>query len=468
MAKIAKPSQLWPDLIHPYSTVLKPMPIPDAAPCDEPCECLFINAEWRGYLVGALEILAQPDTWQGTDEQKEAAILNVDEIIACLLGGDMSCTEELTNRLDALIQCCYAQKMGSQAETFNVREVLQDRYTGDPWDIDVDVPHTNWTETTGDSEAKIVEREVALCKTINRYLKTLANELKLANVLMEGIGTAGVGMISLINPILGVAGWIAMGIASGMSEFVWDDEEALKKNACCMYDNLLGETTVDFDTFKTSAQGCGFGPVTTEEWQRIAYDGCNHDEDNYLAFLDALGEETRAAGLYGGDTSECDCADDWEITYNFLEGELDWFGTPNPILPEGPAAVWQTAYGWNTVDAHHTDHDFQRVCWPQIDFSQDAVVTSVQIYYDCERGTFDGADPYSSRFRLYNNDAMQADVYEPIIEGTGKILDWSGSETFDQVRLYFKSSYRATTEEWTGAIRIYKIVLAGSGEPPEV
>jgi hypothetical protein len=71
-------------MIRPFSTILKPLPIPSAQPFDAPTRCLVVNAEWAGYLVGVLDMLDQPDAWIGSDVQKAVAQQNIREIINAL------------------------------------------------------------------------------------------------------------------------------------------------------------------------------------------------------------------------------------------------------------------------------------------------------------------------------------------------------------------------------------------------
>jgi len=67
-----------------YAPRPRPTVIPDAAWNDEPTYCLTINDEWLSHLLGALEVLDQDDTWLGTDDEREAARAQVNEIMAAL------------------------------------------------------------------------------------------------------------------------------------------------------------------------------------------------------------------------------------------------------------------------------------------------------------------------------------------------------------------------------------------------
>lgn len=58
--------------------------IPAASWNEEPTRTLTVNTEWVSHILGALEVLDQDDTWNGTDEERDAARQQVREIIVCL------------------------------------------------------------------------------------------------------------------------------------------------------------------------------------------------------------------------------------------------------------------------------------------------------------------------------------------------------------------------------------------------
>lgn len=60
-------------LIVPEFAVRGAHPIPSAGIADSPTYCLEINAGWLPHVLGALSVLDQPDAWQGTESEIEAA-----------------------------------------------------------------------------------------------------------------------------------------------------------------------------------------------------------------------------------------------------------------------------------------------------------------------------------------------------------------------------------------------------------
>lgn len=65
-----------------YAPILKPQPIPPAPPFANPTWCLEVSEEWAVFILGALEVLDQPDAWQGSEGEVQAARDKVNEIIA--------------------------------------------------------------------------------------------------------------------------------------------------------------------------------------------------------------------------------------------------------------------------------------------------------------------------------------------------------------------------------------------------
>lgn len=68
-----------------YAPRLKPTPIPGAAWNAAPLFCLKLNDEWVSHILGALTVLDQPDTWQGSEAQIFAARQQVNEIMVAFM-----------------------------------------------------------------------------------------------------------------------------------------------------------------------------------------------------------------------------------------------------------------------------------------------------------------------------------------------------------------------------------------------
>jgi len=83
-----------------YAPRVQATPIPIARWDDDPLYCLKINDEWVSHLIGVLNAMDQPDTWQGTQEEIDDARQQVNEIILALMEAcgmtDFCCIPPLT------------------------------------------------------------------------------------------------------------------------------------------------------------------------------------------------------------------------------------------------------------------------------------------------------------------------------------------------------------------------------------
>lgn len=68
-----------------YAPRPRPTPIPSAAWNADPTYCLTVNDSWVSHILGALEVLDQDDTWNGTDDERSAARDQANEIMAALM-----------------------------------------------------------------------------------------------------------------------------------------------------------------------------------------------------------------------------------------------------------------------------------------------------------------------------------------------------------------------------------------------
>lgn len=78
-----------------YAPRLKPTPIPTVPWNAEPLFCLQVNDQWVSHILGALEVLDQPDTWIGMPEEIYAARQQVNAIMAAFM-----------EQCDPMSNCC--------------------------------------------------------------------------------------------------------------------------------------------------------------------------------------------------------------------------------------------------------------------------------------------------------------------------------------------------------------------------
>lgn len=61
---------------------LEPRPVPETGILEEPLYCMTFNAAWMPHILGALELLLQPDSWSGGDDEVFRAQQNIYEMLA--------------------------------------------------------------------------------------------------------------------------------------------------------------------------------------------------------------------------------------------------------------------------------------------------------------------------------------------------------------------------------------------------
>lgn len=66
----------------PLAPRRKRMPIPSIGIFDDPTVCLKVNREWYSHVLGVLQVLCEPDAWEGTDDEVLDAIGEIEKMLA--------------------------------------------------------------------------------------------------------------------------------------------------------------------------------------------------------------------------------------------------------------------------------------------------------------------------------------------------------------------------------------------------
>lgn len=77
-----KISDFVPALVTPYDLLETPAPIPNAGVFDSPLAVLALNVRWVRMVDGMLERLLHRDAWSGTESEIDAAIEQVEQLLA--------------------------------------------------------------------------------------------------------------------------------------------------------------------------------------------------------------------------------------------------------------------------------------------------------------------------------------------------------------------------------------------------
>ncbi len=198
---------------------------------------------------------------------------------------------------------------------------------GDVTSINIFAPTIIWNG--GGGGVPTIDRETALCMAAQAYIGGYAarkvQELDAALiqqfVLIAAVTvlTGGIGLLAgmfIDGPAL------VGGHSYADSRAALLDEDALQAVACCMYDNLRGES-VDQVTFQLSLGGCLFAPGSDAEIIREYVVSSFPALESYLSFIDATGRAFVQVSIYDVDVCDCEPGDFVHI-FNFLLDDGGW------------------------------------------------------------------------------------------------------------------------------------------------
>lgn len=100
-------------IINPDFVVRGQYDIPATAIDDNPSLCVGINYDWIPHIVGALDVLDQPDAWNGTETEIENARAEIRKLIANF---SVVCGDDIMPAIGSVIQ--YAGKLASLPSHF--------------------------------------------------------------------------------------------------------------------------------------------------------------------------------------------------------------------------------------------------------------------------------------------------------------------------------------------------------------
>lgn len=80
------------DIQGPYVPFEKPVPIPSGTMASNPKTSICFNSTWLPAVLGALKVLARPETWIGTKAQINATTKDAHDLIAAVSDG---CVDQL-------------------------------------------------------------------------------------------------------------------------------------------------------------------------------------------------------------------------------------------------------------------------------------------------------------------------------------------------------------------------------------
>ena len=306
-------------------------PAPTSTIDAAPAACIEINASWRSHVVGALEILLQDDAWLDSDRDfAKSQIYRLIEMLSeiCKEMTDNCCpetNEKLQGVIDALEEIADALAAANAdangAASLNLKIAFDNRmqnkiainapiiaaYDGSPASV---APTIITTGGWGGSASAGTTGNEALCSALKAYATEIFKE---ASLLAASLGliagaAASVAAAALTGGTsLLVQAAVAAGAGLTVGGMTLSQANALSETSsindvlCCMQNGLKGQA-ITFESFKSSAQSCGFNFPSNEAQLAGILHNANQSETNYLNFL-----KIYAKTQSGGDTADCGC-----------------------------------------------------------------------------------------------------------------------------------------------------------------
>lgn len=196
-----------------------------------------------------------------------------------------------------------------QETNADLRQGYNDAYTlGGIPELNPDTPTDFYS---GDGS---VDRLEALCMAVDTYVRSyLSDWVRQAQLAQLGLFFGGLAIS--VTPFIGIVASFAIGGLALITQTAIDacrDEDAIADVVCCMYNALNGQA-VNETNFENSLNGCGFMVGSNEAIIRDLVASDLSSFDNWLTFLNALGDSYLY--MQAGVDYTCPCVENWCYVY---------------------------------------------------------------------------------------------------------------------------------------------------------
>lgn len=451
-----------------------PIPIPDIH--DSPLFCAMVNGDWLSHVLGVLGVLGELDSWQGDDEQRDAAIQQVERLLAdfaegcamlllrqnpenpCQLEQSADGGDTWTLAFDYSLCVATSPQEGLLIDLLiKVNEDnLGDDYDGTPESIDPDLVY--------DDSANDRYRDLALCNSISLFIQ-LVIEVEIGNRedtldWQDGVVAVGIHLLTAVGNALGFGAayalfWAVYRVfAKGMIEYlkgvstaVLSDENAIQDAKCCMFAAMLDQDPTEL-VFSAALDGCGFTPGSNSSELVLGIQPLLHDTDIYLSFIDSMADGLDL--VKQGVVLDCTCAT-W--SYLWLSGNGR---PPYDDVIEGAYRAAEDDYYQNHVINEPPDTIRVEVV---IEPPEPILATKVQWTGNIISSVIGTRMQYLDL--LIAGSWWTADSSD---EGTGSFtLTWNGEEVVDAVRIICRSASAGAPPR---NVRVIGVTIEGQGYDP--
>jgi len=200
-----------------------------------------------------------------------------------------------------------------------------------------------------ENSAEDTLRKNQLCIACRDWVYAYVQEyLKYLSTIGAVLGAAAGIAFYTGNPVFGFIFAISAGIIESLGAITVTDSDAVKKVICCMIDGLT-EQTVTQEHFRHALDGCDFAFGTKEAGLAGALNSFNQTDENYRAFLVALGNAKN--GAYS-DIDQCDCAH-CEMTINVAPGDDVNMDVAADFIDDDGYCVWNLTSQAVSTGSHY-------------------------------------------------------------------------------------------------------------------
>jgi hypothetical protein len=312
---IAQIPEIWPH----FDPLGKPHIIPAKGIFEEPVVNLCINSTWVGHLSGMIERLIYLDAWEGTDDEKYAAINQVYKLL-----GAMGREENIGG---CNMTCCCTQVLrrinagGVYQESTDGGTTWHDAQQNDPRQPGIMLPPQIGSDAH-DTRCKAANSIVAFLEAAQANLAgQLATDTTIAAIttiitgilLLLGIVTGGFSLVLLTAMSLSVLGLSSAAFAAEFDEGKW---QALTCSAYCHIGDDGTMTAEGFAAFRGEVQADMGGVSIGASWLGGLIDAAGAAGMNNAAALPSANSRDCNA-------CACACLAGWTAGAGFSDFTID-------------------------------------------------------------------------------------------------------------------------------------------------
>lgn len=439
--------------VWPVAFRLTPQAVPAPDVCDWPLVCLRVNSAWASHLLGAIQVLQQPDMWVGTPEdilRAQDAIVRIEEMLA------VHCPDD-------------GMTLTTQAAYESTLSNLKNSYDGTPSSVNPDAPDDAMDADKDDTPEEAACRPSSLCAVVTVLVKQLiAAELRRRQGETTLLGLSGyvVGALNSLGwltgpaaPAILIGGAILslLGAAlSALDNAQLNDQAAISEVICCILSNLYGKA----NTAAVLASACDPCDCFTEaNSDDIAFAICPllGLPDTWYIFQNLLADAQR--GCANGLLDVCGCGE-WCAVFDFSIDN----GTFAQSVTGG--ADYVAGQYWNQHDYAQIGQATERRCFIRRGCGT-GPITYLSITYDYKLGYQQPVNIAPDQSLYVNAVPELIKGFGDLIQGTGRVITWAGCRQLNNIDVRLTASKDfVDPKQFGGFCRIKKIVVKGNGTFP--